>query len=93
MLIYEIADGTLALYCAMLDQPGGNQMNYFGSAKLAVLKKDGSWTEIKGPANLRGLAVRDTGLRNNFKAQMMLEKVGGPSAADQGAIGGAASGR
>ena len=88
LLIYQIADGTLALYFATLDNAGGDQVNYFGSAKLAVLKKDGSWTAIEGPANLRNLAVRDAGLRNNFKAQMMLEQIGGPSAESQGAVGG-----
>lgn len=75
VLIYEIADGTMALYNATLERPGGEQEDYFGSAKLAVLKKDGSWTEIKGPAHLRNLAVRDSGLRNNFEAQMKLERI------------------
>lgn len=92
VLIYEIADGTLALYFATFDNAGGEQLHYFGSAKLAVLKKDGSWTEIKGPANLRRLAVRDPSLRNNFKTQISLERIGGPSAADQGAVGGGSEG-
>ncbi|MDQ3082924.1 MAG: hypothetical protein M3R07_12010 [Gemmatimonadota bacterium] len=48
LLIYEIADGTMVLYSATLADAGGDQEDYFGSAKLAVLKKDGSWTEIKG---------------------------------------------
>ena len=92
LLIYEIADGTMALYYATLDKPGGDQHNYYGSAKLAVLRKDGSWVEIKGPANLKNLAVRDPAQRNNFKTQMMMEQIGGPSAAAQGAIGSPGSG-
>ncbi len=75
VLIYEIADGTMALYFATLERPGGDQADYFGSAKLAVLKKDGSWTEIKGPANLGNLAVRDPGQRNNMELQLKLEHI------------------
>ena len=82
VLIYEIADGTMALYYATIERAGGEQEDYFGSAKLAVLKKDGSWTEITGPAHLRNLAVRDPGLRNNFEAQMKLERL--QSGAGQG---------
>jgi hypothetical protein len=60
LLIYKIADGTLALSFAHLDEPGGNQMAYYGCARLAVLKSDGKWTEIKGPESLegKGWAVR-----------------------------------
>ncbi|CAN5134514.1 hypothetical protein BH20VER2_BH20VER2_18500 [soil metagenome] len=83
VLIYEIADGTMALYYATLERPGGEQEDYFGSAKLAVLKKDGSWTEILGPKHLRNLAIRDSGLRNNFREQMRLERI--ESARSQGA--------
>src|SRR3954471_12160349 len=38
LLIYNIADGTMALSFAHLDVPGGDQANYFGCARLAVLK-------------------------------------------------------
>lgn len=47
---YQIADGTMALSFAHLDEPGGDQADYYGCARLAVLKADGKWTEIKGPA-------------------------------------------
>lgn len=83
LLIYEIADGTMALYYATIERAGGDQEDYFGSAKLAVLKKDGSWTEILGPKNLRNLAVRDPSNRNNFREQMRLERI--ESARAQGA--------
>jgi hypothetical protein len=72
LLIYEIADGTMVLYSATLADAGGDQEDYFGSAKLAVLKKDGSWTEIKGPASLGdGLTVRSSGFRSNKIAWQM----------------------
>src|ERR1044072_75546 len=49
LMIYQIADGTMALSFAHLDEPGGDQMEYWGCARLAVLKSDGTWTDIKGP--------------------------------------------
>ena len=75
LLLYQIADGTMALSFAHLDEPGGNQMEYYGCARLAVLKSDGKWTEIKGPESLegKGWAVR-RGLRNDLKATLRLER-------------------
>jgi len=69
LLIYKIADGTMALSFAYLDGPGGPQMKYFGCARLSVLKSDGRWEEIKGPESLegKGWAVRESGVRNSFK--------------------------
>jgi hypothetical protein len=59
----------MALSFAYLDGPGGSQMKYFGCARLAVLKSNGQWDEIKGPETLegKGWAVRESGIRNNFK--------------------------
>ena len=54
LLIYDIADGTMALSFTQFTEPGGNQMQYFGCARLAVRKKDGQWIEIKGPDSLQG---------------------------------------
>ena len=78
LLIYQIADGTMALSFAHLDEPGGDQMNYFGCARLAVLKSDGKWTEIRGPEGLegKGWAVRAQGLVNSYEALKRLEIVG-----------------
>lgn len=75
LLIYKIADGTMTLSFAVVDVPGGNQLSYFGCAKLAVLKDDGRWTEIKGPASLqgKGLEVRVPGVGNNLTNLMKLE--------------------
>jgi hypothetical protein len=60
LLIYQIADGTMALSFAHLDEPGGDQQEYFGCAMLEVKKSDGRWTEIKAIDNLqtKGLALR-----------------------------------
>jgi hypothetical protein len=79
LLIYEIADGTMALSFPHLDGPGGNQQKYFGCTKLTVLKADGKWTEIKGPPGLQdeGWAVRTPGLENNVKAILRLERIPG----------------
>jgi hypothetical protein len=80
LLIYKIADGTMALSFAHLDEPGGDQADYFGCARLAVLKADGKWTEIKGPEGLegKGWAIR-RGMRNNLEAALKMEpKIPGP---------------
>jgi hypothetical protein len=60
LLVYQIADGTMALSFAQLDEPGGDQQEYFGSAVLQVRKSDGRWTEIKSVESLqaKGLALR-----------------------------------
>jgi hypothetical protein len=60
LLIYQIADGTMGLAFPQFTEPGGDQMQYFGCSRLAVLKKDGQWTDIKGPESLegKGWAVR-----------------------------------
>jgi len=69
LLIYRIADGTMALSFAHLDAPGGSQMKYVGSARLFVSRGQGSWEEINGPEKLRGQgwAVRESGGKNNLK--------------------------
>ncbi|MFZ1217915.1 MAG: hypothetical protein WAO00_01415, partial [Chthoniobacterales bacterium] len=62
LIIYKIADGTMALSFANLDEPGGDQQQYYGSAVLAVSKSDGRWTEIKSVPTLqgKGIAVQTT---------------------------------
>ncbi len=54
LLVYHIADGTMVLSFPTFDEPGGNQMNYWGCARLAVLKGEGKWVEIEGPEGLHG---------------------------------------
>ena len=79
LLIYKIADGTMALSFVNLDSPGDEQLDYFGCAKLAVLKKDGSTTEITGPSSLhnKGTMVRAAGVKNNLDAIKILERIPG----------------
>ncbi len=79
LLIYKIADGTMALSFATLDGAGDEQLDYFGCSKLAVLKDDGRWTEIKGPSTLqgKGTMVRATGVKNNLEAIYILDRIPG----------------
>ena len=60
LLVYHTADGTMLLSFPTFDVPGGDQMFYWGCARLAVIKHDGRWVEIEGPDGLhgRGWAVR-----------------------------------
>lgn len=46
LLIYQIADGTMAMSFAHLDGTGGNQFRYSGAAWMAVLKGD-KWVTIE----------------------------------------------
>ena len=74
LLIYKIADGTMALSFAHLDEPGGDQADYYGCARLAVLKADGKWTEIKGPEGLEGKGwVIRRGIKQNLEATLKME--------------------
>lgn len=74
LLIYQIADGTMALSFAHLDEPGGDQADYYGCARLSVLKADGKWTEIKGPEGLEGKGwVIRSGFKNNLDAALKME--------------------
>ena len=79
LLIYKVADGTMALSFVTLDGAGSDQLDYFGCAKLAVQKNDGSWTEIKGPESLhgKGMEVRTTALRNDFTANVLMDRFPG----------------
>jgi hypothetical protein len=73
VMVYRIADGTMVLSFAHLDHPGGNQMEYYGCARLLTLKAD-KWTEIQGPESLqgKGWAVRQ-GVKNNLTDSLKLE--------------------
>jgi hypothetical protein len=46
LLIYKIADGTMAISFAHFDGAGGNQLRYSGAAWMATLK-DGKWVTIE----------------------------------------------
>jgi hypothetical protein len=47
LIVYQIADGRLAVSFAHFDQSGAGQMRNHGAACMAVLKKDGRWTTIE----------------------------------------------
>lgn len=74
-LVYKIADATMVLSFGHFDEPGGNQMKYYGCARLLILKND-KWTEIPGPESLhgKGWAVRQ-GLKNDIKSSLKLENI------------------
>ena len=67
LLIYQIADGTMVLSFPQFTDPGGDQMEYYGCARLAVIKRDGEWVEIEGPESLQG---KGWGVRAGFKNKM-----------------------
>jgi hypothetical protein len=62
LLIYKIADGMMALSFAQLDEPSGDQQEYYGSAVLAVRGSGGPWAEIKSVDTLqgKGLMLRES---------------------------------
>ncbi|MDQ6656434.1 MAG: hypothetical protein M3Y80_11545 [Verrucomicrobiota bacterium] len=78
VVIYDIADGTLALSFANLDGPG-EQMRYWGCSKLEVLHPDGTWEHIKGPEGLegKGMMVRASDFSNNLQVTLKMEKIPG----------------
>jgi hypothetical protein len=45
LLIYQIADGKMAISFAHFDEPGGSQLRYSGAAWMAVRKAD-KWITI-----------------------------------------------
>jgi hypothetical protein len=85
LLIYQIADGTMALSFAHFDEPGGDQMAYYGCAKLMVRKPDGRWTEIEGPEGLqgKGWAVKQ-GPKTDATALKVENLAQGPEAINMG---------
>jgi hypothetical protein len=80
LLVYQIADGTMVLSFLHFDGPGGDQMQYYGCARLLVLKND-KWTEIKGPESLdgKGIAVRQ-GIKNSTTSLKLEGLPQGPEA-------------
>ena len=86
LLIYQIADGTMALSFAHYDEPGGDQLAYYGCARLAVLKSDGKWAEIEGPEGLqgKGIAVKQ-GPRTDINSVRLDTISKGPEATNMGA--------
>lgn len=79
LLVYDIADGTLALSFANFDGPGGDQLLYWGCAKLDVLHPDGKSVHITGPEGLegKGMMVRSGDLSTDLQATLKLERIPG----------------
>lgn len=75
VLVYQIADGKLAISFAHFDGAGGTQMRYYGSAWMAVEKSNHLWVTIEpqrlAPHEQRGprmytLAVESAPARANL---------------------------
>lgn len=76
VLIYEIADGTMALSFPVFEEAGGSQLEYYGAAKLAVQGPNGQWKELALPQGpLKGVWAVRAGLANNFELQMKLNQI------------------
>ena len=58
LLIYQIADGKMAISFAHFDETGGSQLRYSGAAWMAVKKTPNKWVTIEprllSPHELRG---------------------------------------
>lgn len=57
LLIYQIADGAMALSFAYPEPAPGQQMKNLGTVRLSVKTKQGPWTEISRP-DARGPRLR-----------------------------------
>lgn len=53
LLVYQIADGVMAVSFAYPEAPAGQQPRNSGTVRLSVKTRNGLWTEIKGSASLR----------------------------------------
>jgi len=72
LLIYKIADGTMALSFAHVDEPGGDQQQYYGCAVIGVQKSDGRWTEIESVPSLQGKGIV---LRTTRNSKFVLREI------------------
>lgn len=75
VLIFQIADGTMAVSFPTINEPGGEQLEYYGAAKFAVEQSDGSWRDLDLPQGpLKGVWAVRQGLANNFDLEMRLQQ-------------------
>lgn len=75
VLVYEIADGTMALSFPVFEEAGGSQLEYYGAAKLAVQQPDGDWKDLVLPQGpLQGVWAVRAGLANNWELTSLLDK-------------------
>ena len=82
VLIYEIADGRLALSFANLETPGGTQMRNYGSAWMAVEKPNHLWVTIEpqhlAPYEKRGPRTYTLAMENPQAKTTLPRGVGAP---------------
>ena len=74
LLIYQIADGVMAVSFAYPEVPAGRQSTDIGTVRLSVKTKNGLWTEIKGPRS-----VRDRGRRLRRIDRMPMDVISIPA--------------
>lgn len=93
LLVYEIADGTMAMSFAHFDEGGGNQLRYSGAAWMAV-QKGGQWVTIEPrqltPHERRGPRTYTLGVESANSARS-LQGNGRPSIAMMSIKGGVVS--
>ncbi|MGI8435315.1 MAG: hypothetical protein ACR2NX_00175 [Chthoniobacterales bacterium] len=77
LLVYDTADGTMALSFATLEGPGSDQLLYWGCTKLEILKQDGRWVEVQGPEGLqgKGMVVQSADFDQNIGAILKLDAI------------------
>ena len=90
LLIYKIADGTMAISFAHFDDAGGNQLRYSGAAWMAVLRGD-KWVTIEprqlAPHEKRGPRTYTLAIEPANSARS-LQGNGRPSIASMSVTGG-----
>jgi len=80
LLIYQIADGVMAVSFAYRDALTGPQLKNFGTVRLSVKTKEGRWTEINPPeASHDKRWLRESGGRRVRKMDRMpMDIIAGP---------------
>lgn len=76
VLIYQIKGDTMALSYPFFDEPGGEQLEYYGATTLATLQTNGEWTNLKLPQGPLGKVwtVR-AGVANRYDLAMKLQQI------------------
>jgi len=75
LLVYQIADGVMAVSFAYPEVPAGRQLTDIGTVRLSVKTKNGRWTEIKGSRS-----VRESGRRLQRIDRMPMDVISSPRA-------------
>lgn len=76
VLIYQIRGDTMALSYPFFEEPGGEQLEYYGATTLATLQNNGRWTNLKLPQGPLGKVwtVR-AGVANRYDLAMKLNQI------------------